>query len=53
VTFVFNMLAVNNDLPVRSVAELIAYAKKVRASSPTARPATAPPAASAASSSRR
>jgi tripartite-type tricarboxylate transporter receptor subunit TctC len=25
---VFNMLAVNNDLPVRSVAELIAYAKK-------------------------
>src|SRR3954454_11046404 len=28
VTFVFNMLAVSNDLPVRSVAELIAYAKK-------------------------
>src|SRR5436190_18945696 len=27
VTHVFNMLAVNNDLPVRSVAELIAYAK--------------------------
>ena len=25
---VFNMLVVNNDLPVRSVAELIAYAKK-------------------------
>jgi tripartite-type tricarboxylate transporter receptor subunit TctC len=25
---VFNMLAVNNDLPVRSVAELVAYAKK-------------------------
>jgi tripartite-type tricarboxylate transporter receptor subunit TctC len=25
---VFNMLAVNNDLPVRSVQELIAYAKK-------------------------
>jgi tripartite-type tricarboxylate transporter receptor subunit TctC len=25
---VFNMLAVNNDLPVRTVAELIAYAKK-------------------------
>ena len=25
---VFNMLAVNNDLPVRSVADLIAYAKK-------------------------
>jgi tripartite-type tricarboxylate transporter receptor subunit TctC len=25
---VFNMLAVNNDLPVRNVAELIAYAKK-------------------------
>jgi tripartite-type tricarboxylate transporter receptor subunit TctC len=25
---VFNFLAVNNDLPVRSVAELIAYAKK-------------------------
>jgi tripartite-type tricarboxylate transporter receptor subunit TctC len=28
VTRVFNMLAVNNDLPVRSVAELIAYAKQ-------------------------
>jgi tripartite-type tricarboxylate transporter receptor subunit TctC len=28
VTHVFNMLAVNNDLPVRTVAELIAYAKK-------------------------
>jgi len=28
VTFVFNMLAVNNDLPVKNVAELIAYAKK-------------------------
>ena len=28
VTFVFNMLAVNNDLPVRSVSELIAYAKQ-------------------------
>src|SRR5260221_31897 len=28
VTFVFNMLAVNNDLPVRNVAELIAYAKQ-------------------------
>jgi tripartite-type tricarboxylate transporter receptor subunit TctC len=28
VTHVFNMLAVNNQLPVRSVAELIAYAKK-------------------------
>ena len=28
VTFVFNMLAVNNDLPVKSVAELIAYAKR-------------------------
>src|SRR5258706_13715228 len=28
VTYVFNMLAVNNDLPVRTVAELIAYAKK-------------------------
>ena len=27
VTFVFNMLAVNNSLPVRNVAELIAYAK--------------------------
>src|SRR3954468_5469264 len=25
---VFNMLAVNNDLPVRTIAELIAYAKK-------------------------
>jgi tripartite-type tricarboxylate transporter receptor subunit TctC len=28
VTHVFNMLAVNNQLPVHSVAELIAYAKK-------------------------
>src|SRR4051812_31782651 len=28
VTFVFNMLAVSNDLPVHSVAELIAYAKQ-------------------------
>jgi tripartite-type tricarboxylate transporter receptor subunit TctC len=28
VTHVFNMLAVNNDLPVRTVEELIAYAKK-------------------------
>jgi len=28
VTHVFNMLAVNNDLPVRTVAELIDYAKK-------------------------
>jgi tripartite-type tricarboxylate transporter receptor subunit TctC len=28
VTHVFNMLAVNNELPVHSVAELIAYAKK-------------------------
>ena len=28
VTFVFNMLAVSNDLPVHSVAELIAYAKR-------------------------
>src|SRR5438045_9656980 len=28
VTFVFNMLAVSNDLPVRNVAELIAYARK-------------------------
>jgi tripartite-type tricarboxylate transporter receptor subunit TctC len=28
VTHVFNMLAVNNDLPVHSVAELVAYAKK-------------------------
>src|SRR5258708_32123266 len=28
VTFVCNMLAVNNELPVRSVAELIAYAKQ-------------------------
>jgi tripartite-type tricarboxylate transporter receptor subunit TctC len=28
VTYVFNMLAVNNDLPVRTVAELIAHAKK-------------------------
>src|SRR3954467_3067648 len=28
VTYVFNMLAVNNDLPVRSVRELIDYAKK-------------------------
>src|SRR5947207_4659635 len=28
VTHVFNMLAVNNDLPVRTVEELIAYARK-------------------------
>jgi len=28
VTYVFNMLAVNNNLPVRTVAELIDYAKK-------------------------
>src|SRR5437762_5655164 len=28
VTHVFNMLAVNNDLPVRTVGELIAYAKQ-------------------------
>jgi tripartite-type tricarboxylate transporter receptor subunit TctC len=28
VTFVFNMLAVSNDLPVHSVAELITYAKR-------------------------
>src|SRR4051812_11801963 len=28
VTYVFNMLAVNNDLPVRTVAELIDYAKR-------------------------
>ena len=48
---VFNMLAVSNDLPVRSVQELVAYAKKIPASSPTAPRATAPPGTSAASCS--
>src|SRR5439155_11520386 len=28
VTYVFNLLAVNNDLPVHTVAELIAYARQ-------------------------
>lgn len=34
-----NALVVNNDLPVKTVAELIEYAKKILASSTTPRPA--------------
>jgi tripartite-type tricarboxylate transporter receptor subunit TctC len=50
---VFNLLAVNNKLPVRSVQELIDYAKKNPGRLVMASGGTAPRATSGASSSRR
>ena len=47
-----NLLVVPNDLPVKSVAELVAYAKAQSGNSPSARPASAPRSISPANCSR-